>query len=53
MEIETLKDGSVRCTLTIDGITATTIVSSMHLVQEKEPQLRRSIAKQAAEAFEA
>lgn len=53
MELETLEDGSVRCTLTIDGITATTTVSSMHLVQEKEPQLRRSIAKQAAEAFEA
>ena len=51
MELETLEDGSVRCTLTIDGITATTTVSSMHLAPEKEGQLREAINRAARESF--
>ena len=51
MELETLEDGSVRCTLTIDGITASTTVSSMHLAPEKERQLRDAINRAARESF--
>ena len=40
MITESLEDGSVRCSMIIDGISATTTVSSMHLVPDKERQLR-------------
>lgn len=44
----TLPDGQVRVCLTEDDITACTYVSSMHLVDEKEGQLRASIERQRA-----
>lgn len=37
--------------LTLDGITARCFVSSMHLVDEKRPQLMAAIAADAAAAF--
>ena len=37
--------------LTEDGITECTFVSSMHLVDGKEPQLRAAIKRRALNAF--
>ena len=51
MTTEQLEDGSVRCRLTIDGISASTTVSSMHLAPDKERQLREAINRAAREAF--
>ena len=51
MTTEQLEDGSVRCSMTIDGISASTTVSSMHLVPDKERQLREAIKRAAREAF--
>ena len=51
MTTEQLDDGSVRCHMTIDGISAVTTVSSMHLVPDKERQLRAAINRAAQEAF--
>ena len=51
MTTESLEDGSVRCSMVIDGISATTTVSSMHLVPDKERQLRDAINRAAKEAF--
>ena len=51
MTTEQLEDGSVRCSMIIDGISATTTVSSMHLVPDKERQLREAINRAAREAF--
>ena len=51
MTTESLEDGSVRCSMIIDGISATTTVSSMHLVPDKERQLREAIHRAAREAF--
>jgi len=40
-----------RVSLTRDGISATTYVSSMHLVEDKRKQLLSSIRKEATNAF--
>jgi ribosome-binding factor A len=46
-----IEDGMYRVSLTRDGISATTYVSSMHLVEDKRKQLLSSIRKKAANAF--
>lgn len=51
MTTESLEDGSVRCSMVIDGISAVTTVSSMHLVPDKERQLREAINRAARESF--
>ncbi len=51
MTTESLEDGSVRCSMMIDGISASTTVSSMHLAPDKERQLRDAINRAAREAF--
>jgi len=48
----TLPDGQIKVCLTEDGFTACTYVSSMHLVDEKEAQLRNNIKAQAARIYE-
>ena len=52
LDIQHLDDDCYRVCLTEDGITNCTVVSSMHLVEEKAGQLRAANAKQAAEAYE-
>ena len=52
LDIQLLEDDCYRVCLTEDGITSCTVVSSMHLTEEKTRQLRAANAKQAAEAYE-
>jgi hypothetical protein len=52
LDIQHLDDDCYRVCLTEDGITNCTVVSSMHLTEEKEGQLRAANAKQAAEVYE-
>jgi hypothetical protein len=47
MDLEHLDDDCIRVCLTEDGITACTVVSSMHLVEDKRRQLEAAIAKEA------
>ena len=47
----TLEDGSIRVCCESGGIEACTVVSSMHLVYAKRPQLRRRVNELAREAF--
>lgn len=51
LEVEMTEDEMYRVSLTRDGISATTYVSSMHLVEDKRKQLLSSIRKKAANAF--
>lgn len=52
LDIESIDDGEMlRVSLTEDGITAWCMVSSYHLVDEKESQLRKRIQKDALEAY--
>jgi len=51
LDVEMIEDGMYRVSLTLDGISATTYVSSMHLVEDKRKQLLSSIRKKAANAF--
>jgi len=46
-------DGTYRVCLSENGITACTYVSSAHLCDEKERQLRNAITTQAQRAFDA
>ena len=52
LDIHHLEDDCYRVCLTEDGITNCTVVSSMHLVEEKAGQLLAANAKQAAAAYE-
>jgi hypothetical protein len=52
LDIRHLEDDCYRVCLTEDGITNCTVVSSMHLVEEKEGQLRAANAREAAKAYE-
>lgn len=45
-DLETLNDGQIKVCLTEDQVTACCYVSSMHLVDEKEEQLRAAIKRQ-------
>ena len=45
-DLETLDDGQIKVCLTEDQVTACCYVSSMHLVDEKEEQLRAAIKRQ-------
>lgn len=50
--IQTLPDGSIRVCVTEDGFgPVCCIVSSMHLVYQKVPQLRATLAMQAKHAI--
>ena len=51
LDIQHLDDDCYRVCLTQDGITACTVVSSMHLVEDKRRQLEAAIAKEAAAAY--
>jgi len=51
LDVEMVEDDMYRVSLTLDGISATTYVSSMHLVEDKRKQLLSSIRKKAANAF--
>lgn len=53
MTTEQLEDGSIRCSMAVDGISATAIASSIHAVPDKERQLREAIEKAAREVFRA
>lgn len=52
LDIETLDTELIRVCLTEDGITACCFVTSWHLVQEKEKQLRRAIMSEAKASFD-
>nr|BAR36047.1 hypothetical protein [uncultured Mediterranean phage uvMED] len=52
-EITNLSDGTVRIEVCEDGICAMGWVTSHHLVQPKEQQLKESIRLRAAEAYAA
>ena len=47
----TLEDGSIRVCYKSGGIEACAVVSSMHLVYTKRPQLRQRLNELAREAF--
>ena len=47
LEMHTLEDGCVRVCLTEDGFTECCTVSSMHLAEEKQHQLRAAINRKA------
>jgi len=51
LDVEMVENDMYRVSLTRDGISATTYVSSMHLVEDKRKQLLSSIRKEAANAF--
>ena len=52
LDIQHLDDDCYRVCLTEDGITNCTVVSSMHLVEEKAKQLRAANAREAAAAYD-
>ena len=49
--LSTLDDGCVKVCLSEEGITACCIVSSHHLVEEKERQLRQAIIRTAVKSL--
>ena len=52
LDIESIDDGEMlRVSLTEDGITAWCLVSSYHLVDEKESQLRNAIRTTALGSY--
>ena len=51
LELATTPDGMYMVCLEEDGIRECCMVSSMHLVEEKEPQLRRAIRRRAFAAL--
>ena len=54
LQVESIDDGEMlKVSLTEDGITAYCLVSSHHLVDEKEPVLRECIRKTAIEGLNA
>ena len=52
LDIQRLDDDCYRVCLEEDGITSCTVVSSMHLVEEKTRQLRAANAREAAAAYD-
>ncbi len=46
------EDDMYRVWLTVDGFTAHTHVSSMHLIDEKRPQLREACLRKSYDAFD-
>lgn len=54
LQVDSVDDGAMlRVSLTEDGISCYCMVSSHHLVDEKEPQLRKCIRRKALEAMNA
>lgn len=51
LDVHHLDDGCYKVCLTEDGITNCTVVSSAHLVDEKEGQLKAANARAAASAY--
>ena len=51
LDIQHLEDDCYRVCLTEDGITNCTVVSSMHLTEEKERQLRAANLREALGAL--
>ena len=51
LELATTSDGMYQVCLEEDGFRECCVVSSMHLVQDKEPQLRRAIRRRAFNAL--
>ena len=51
LDIQHLDDDCYRVCLTEDGITNCTVVSSMHLTEEKEGQLRAANLREASSAL--
>ena len=49
MDLEHLDDDCIRVCLAEDGITACTVVSSMHLVEDKRKQLQAAIQRELHE----
>ena len=52
LDIQRLEDDCYRVCLTEDNITSCTVVSSMHLTEEKTKQLRAANAREAAAAYD-
>lgn len=52
LDVHQLEDGCYKVCLTEDGITSCTVVSSMHLVEDKVPQLKRANSVAAHGAFD-
>lgn len=52
MDITHLDDDCYRVCLTEDGITNCAVVSSMHLVSDKQRQLKEANARDAAAAYD-
>jgi hypothetical protein len=51
LDIQRLEDDCYRVCLTEDGITNCTVVSSMHLTEQKVGQLRAANTREAAAAY--
>ena len=51
LDVYQLPDGCYRVCLSEDGLTNCTVVSSAHLVDEKEGQLKAANARAAASAY--
>jgi hypothetical protein len=51
MEVEAVEAECIKVTLTRDGFTASCMVSSWHLTEEKRPQLEAAINRMAAESL--
>ena len=51
LDIQRLEDDCYRVCLTEDNITSCTVVSSMHLTEEKERQLRAANLREALSAL--
>ena len=51
LDIQRLEDDCYRVCLEEDGIVSCTVVSSMHLTEEKTRQLRAANAREAAAAY--
>ena len=52
LEIEQMSDDMLRVSLTLDGITSSCYVSSMHLVEEKRGQLKASIMRKVMASYD-
>ena len=52
LDIQLLEDDCYRVCLEEDGIVSCTVVSSMHLTEEKTRQLRAANAREAAAAYD-
>jgi len=52
LQVDVLDNELIRVCLTEDGVTNCTFVSSMHLTEEKEGQLRAANAREAAATYD-